>query len=86
MKNADTAGKDISSEDAFIRDLKRVIANNEKLARKLAQIMFIGPPGSGKTTLMYRLLNRNEWVVASSTGVSDSVIMVDCKIYQPFIQ
>ena len=39
--------------------------------------MFIGPGGSGKTSLMYRLIHRQPHLLYISTGVADPVIIVD---------
>ena len=42
--------------------------------------MFIGPGGSGKTSLMYRLIHRQRQLLYISTGVADPVIIVDISV------
>ena len=43
----------------------------------MAQFMFVGPPESGKSSLMDRLLGRPRKNFSLSTGVSSSIIIVD---------
>ena len=52
---------------------------DEKIDRKLAHGMFVGPPGSGKSSLMDRLLNRLKLKkqLSASTGISESVVIVN---------
>ncbi len=64
------------------RNLDKAISKKGKIDRKLANVMFIGPTGSGKTSLMYRLTNRKR-EESSSTGVSDSVFIVDIDSSDP---
>lgn len=45
--------------------------------------MFIGPPGSGKSSLMDRLLGRKIKKFSLSTGVAESVVIVDIDIDNP---
>ena len=45
--------------------------------------MFVGPPGSGKSSLMDRLLGRLRKEFSCSTGVCDSVVIVDIDITKP---
>ena len=45
--------------------------------------MFVGPPGSGKSSLIARLLGRLLKKFSESTGVCDSVIMVDITEINP---
>ncbi len=42
----------------FIEEISEALKSNKKIDRKHAQSMFIGPGGSGKSSLMYRLINK----------------------------
>ncbi len=44
--------------------------------------MFIGPTGSGKTSLMYRMLGRRR-ILPTSTGVADDVVIVNVDTNNP---
>lgn len=57
----------------FIGEVKEAVAKKKMIDRKLAHSIFIGPPGSGKNSLLHRM--RKEF--SSSTGVSDAVVIVD---------
>ena len=62
-----------------IAGIVAAIETNESIDRKHAQAMFIGPGGSGKSSLMDRLLHR-EWVLHASTGVANPVVIVDVNV------
>ncbi len=65
-------------EDELIRKVEECIDENIEISRKHAHSMFVGPPGSGKSSLMDRLTGkppRKEF--STSTGVSESIVVVD---------
>ena len=53
------------------------VTDNKPISRKLAHSIFVGSPGSGKSSLMARLLRRARKVFSGSTGVSESIVIVD---------
>jgi GTPase SAR1 family protein len=64
-------------------ELIRKIKENKPIERKHAHSIFVGPTGSGKSSLMARLLHRKMKSFSSSTGVSDAVVTVDVNIDNP---
>ena len=68
-------------EEKFIREIQRTVAKNCKIDRKLANFMFVGPTGSGKSSLMARLLKRVAKEISLSTGVCDPVVIVDVNFH-----
>ena len=67
----------------FIKTVEDAIAKNVKINRRLAHSIVIGPPGSGKSSLIDRLLKRLRRMIAKSTGVCNSVIIVDIDEINP---
>ena len=66
------------SEDELVKAIEEAIARNGKITRRLAHSIFIGPPGSGKSSLMDRLLHKLiEKGFNKSTGVCKDVAVVD---------
>ena len=63
--------------------IKKAIAKSGKIDRKLAHSMFIGPTGSGKSSLMDRLLGRKRKKFSASTGVCDTIVIVDITVTNP---
>ncbi len=66
-------------------DTERIIAAIEKeesIDRKHAQAMFIGPGGSGKSSLMDRMINKRR-LLYISTGVANPVVIVDIDVNPP---
>ena len=63
--------------------VQKAIAKSGKIDRKLAHSMFIGPTGSGKSSLMDRLLGRQRKKFSASTGVCDTVVIVDITVTNP---
>ena len=61
--------------EQFINDVEEAITRDEKLSRKLAHGIFVGPPGSGKSSLMDRLLGRRRRL-STSTGVAEQIVVV----------
>ena len=57
--------------------VQKAIAKSGKIDRKLAHSMFVGPTGSGKSSLMDRLLGRQRKKFSASTGVCDTVVIID---------
>ena len=68
---------DDESEEDFIADIAKATMNDDKISRKLAHGMFVGPTGSGKSSLMDRLLGRKREGFSPSTGVAEPVVVVD---------
>lgn len=82
-----TESKDDSTEDSdevdteseeFIQGVQEAISESGKIDRKLAHSMFVGPPGSGKSSLMDRLLN-----LSLSTGICNPIVIVDVDVDNP---
>ena len=71
------------SEQEFIDAVEKAIAKSGKISRKLAHSIIIGPPGSGKSSLIDHLLKRLRKTFSKSTGVCDSVIVVDINDINP---
>ena len=63
--------------------VQKAIAKSGKIDRKLAHFMFVGPTGSGKSSLMDRLLGRQRKKFSASTGVCDTVVIVDITVTNP---
>ena len=68
-------------EEKFIQEIRRTVAENGTIDRKLANFMFVGPTGSGKSSLMARLLKRARKEISLSTGVCDPVVIVDVNFH-----
>ena len=68
---------DDESEEDFIADIAKATMNDDKISRKLAHGMFVGPTRSGKSSLMDRLLGRKREGFSPSTGVAEPVVVVD---------
>ena len=71
------------SRRKFIERLKAAVKKNKAISKKLAHSVFVGPPESGKTTLMDNLLLRPKKLFSPSTGVSDPVVVVDLNTDDP---
>ena len=69
----------------FIQAVEQAIAKSGKISRKLAHSIIIGPPGSGKSSLIDRLLKRLRKKFSKSTGVCNSVIVVDIDEINPSV-
>ena len=70
---------------ATVTEIETAMSKDEKISRKLAHGILIGPTGAGKSSLMDRLLGRKEdhGGFSSSTGVSESVVMIDVDLANP---
>ena len=78
-------GKETEAESQkFIDTIEQAIAKNQTISRKLAHSIIIGPPGSGKSSLIDRLLKRVRRI-SKSTGVCDTVIVVDIDEINPSV-
>ena len=69
--------------DTFVQGVQDAVAKDEKINRKLAHSVFVGPTGSGKSSLMDRLLGRAIRKPALSTGVCDGIVIVDIDVDNP---
>jgi GTPase SAR1 family protein len=66
----------LSGENGDKEEFIRKFEKNESISRNHAHSVFIGPPGSGKSSLLYRLIYRSIHP-SGSTGVADSVAIVN---------
>ena len=72
------------NHQATITEIETAMSKDEKISRKLAHGILIGPTGAGKSSLMDRLLGRKRRKgFSSSTGVSESVVMIDVDLANP---
>ena len=70
-------------DDDFPAKIADAVSSNEKISRKLAHGILVGPTGSGKSSLMDRLIGRPRKKFSPSTGVSEPVVVVDIDIDNP---
>ena len=68
--------QNFTSQDVAI-EIADFIARKEEIIRSTAHIMIVGFPGNGKSHLLDNLLKNPRRRHYSSTGVSDSVVVVD---------
>ena len=76
-------GRDDIGMEQFMKGVEEAIAKTGKIDRKLAHSLFVGPPGSGKSSFIDRLLKRLRKKFSVSTGVCDSIIIVDIDAANP---
>ena len=69
--------QNFTSHDVLASEIADFIARKEELSRSTAHIMIVGFPGKGKSHLLDNLLKNPRRTHYSSTGVSDSVVVVD---------
>ena len=67
----------------YIKEVEEAALDNSEISRKLAHGIFVGPTGSGKSSLMDRLLGRPRKQFSSSTGVAEPVVVVDVSMDNP---
>ena len=67
---------DADQED-FVGEVAKAVADQQHIRKKMANIILQGLPGSGKTSLLDRLLNRPIRAYYSSTGVSENIVIVE---------
>ena len=67
----------------FVQEIHEAISKGGIIKRGHAHSMFVGPPGSGKSSFMDRLLGRARKKHSPSTGVCNSIIIVDIDIDNP---
>ena len=72
-----------AAETTFLKAIDNAVANDDKTSRKLAHSVITGPTGSGKSSLILRLLRRPLEKFSKSTGVIESVIIVDIDEVNP---
>lgn len=69
---------DDKEEAELVKALEEALARRGKITRRLAHSIFIGPPYSGKSSLMDRLLRKLvEKGFRKSTGMCDRAVFVD---------
>ena len=85
LENSCALGKRNAEAESkrFIKAIEKAIAKSGKISRRLAHSIVIGPPGSGKSSLIDRLLGRLRKHLSLSTGVCDSVVIVDIDEINP---
>ena len=75
-------GEDSDDNDT-VKHIEEAVDKNRTISRKLAHGILVGPTGSGKSSLMDRLLGRPRKQFSPSTGVSEPVVVVDIDIDNP---
>ncbi len=66
----------IPEKHKFTDEVTSAIFNKQSIRRKIANILLKGLPGSGKTSLLDRLLNKPLRVYYSSTGICEKIVVV----------
>ena len=76
-------GADQEESEEFLQEVEDAVSKDSKISRKHAHSMFVGPPESGKSSLMRKLLKRKKKQHSLSTGVADPVIIVNVDVSNP---
>ena len=84
MVDSATGIDDDTEKEEFIKDVEEDITNKKTIDRKLAHSIFVGPPGSGKSSLMKTLLRKPRKSFSGSTGFSESVVVIDIDVDSSF--
>ncbi len=66
----------IPEKHKFTDEVTSAIFNEQSIRRKIANILLKGLPGSGKTSLLDRLLNKPLRVYYPSTGMCEKIVVV----------
>ncbi len=66
----------IPEKHKFTDEVTSAIFNKQSIRKKIAKILLKGLPGSGKTSLLDRLLNKPLRVYYSSTGMCEKIVVV----------
>ena len=74
---------DDSEDEDVVQKIEEAVDKNNIISRKLAHGIIVGPTGSGKSSLMDRLLGRPRKKFSPSTGVSEPVVVVDINVDNP---
>ena len=77
-------GVDDAEKAEFIKNIEDDIASKKPVDRKLAHSILVGPPGSGKSSLMKKLLRKPKKAFSDSTGFSESVVVIDIDVDSSF--
>ncbi len=64
-------------KNVFSSDVTAAIMDKESIKRKIANILLQGLPGTGKTSLLDRLLNKPFRAYYSSTSISERIVLVE---------
>ena len=67
----------VSDEPGFVRDVIEAVDQDQRIEKKMANIILKGLPEAGKTMLLDRLLKKPIKKSYSSTGISDGIVVVD---------
>ncbi len=70
-------------QQEYVKGVENAYKESGTIERKLAHFNFLGPNGSGKTSLMNRLLGRAMKEFSPSTGVCDPLVVVDITVPNP---
>ena len=62
-------------DDVFIEGIEQKLKKDEKINKKIAHSIFVGPPGSGKSSLMDKLLDRPTRIFSASTGICEPTVV-----------
>ena len=76
-------GSENSEDEDAVQKIEEAVDKNRTISRKLAHGIIVGPTGSGKSSLLDRLLSRLRKKFSPSTGVSEPVVVVDIDIDNP---
>ena len=66
-----------TDQEDFVGEVVKAVADKQSITKKLANIILQGLPGSGKTSLLNRLLKKSIPENYSSTGVSENIVIVE---------
>ena len=67
-------------KEIFLKELESAIKQSGLISRKMAKAVFLGPPESGKSCLILRLINKYPEKHSPSTGLINSAINVDVEV------
>ena len=79
----DASDHEENNPQKLVEEMHEAVIKDEKISRKLVHGILIGPTGTGKSSLIDRLLGRRRKGFSSSTGVSESVVMIDISLANP---
>ena len=75
--------KTLCIEKAFLKEIDNLLEKGDNISRKLAHCVISGPTGSGKSSLLKRLLKKHLKRFSKSTGVIEKMVFVDMKEINP---
>ena len=69
-----------NEEEIFLKELESATKQSGLISRKMAKAIFLGPPESGKSCLILRLINKYPEKYSPSTGLINSAVNVDVEV------